>query len=143
MILGSIFLNDSKERELQFRWTDDKVELLLGCCMNYKISNNIQDVPVNILLDEEVLIEDVFRLRLQKTSSGRFQHALIKTNIFALLIHLQKTSSIRPQDVLSSSSRCLQSVFKTFQNVFKTFSRYHQDVLQICLSKPCQEVSPS
>ena len=82
-------------------------------------------------------LEDVFGLRLQDV--------LIKTNIFALLIHLQKMSSrllhqdqyirlsIRFQDVFKTSSRHLQDVFKTFwkrlQDVFKTSSRRFQDVL--------------
>ena len=82
-------------------------------------------------------LEDVFGLRLQDV--------LIKTNIFALLIHLQKMSSrslhqdqyirlsIRFQDVFKTSSRHLQDVFKTFwkrlQDVFRTSSRRFQDVL--------------
>ena len=71
-------------------------------------------------------LEDVFRLRLQKTS----QDVLNKTNIFVLAIRLQdafNTSSWRFQD---SSSR-LQDIFKTsYQDVFKTFSKHLQDVLQ-------------
>ena len=78
--------------------------------------------PANIRLDE-----DVFRLRLQKTSSTRLQHVLVKTNIFVLAMCLQgvfKTSSRPLQDVLKTSSRCLQDFFKTFcKDIFKTFSR--------------------
>ena len=92
-------------------------------------------------------LEDVFRLRLQKKSSRRLQNVLIKTNIFALVIHLQKTSSRRLgqdqyirlghtpsrrlQDVLQKR---LQDIFKTScKNVLKTSSRRRQDVLQRCL----------
>ena len=95
-------------------------------------------------------LEDVFRFRLQKTSSRRLQDVLIKTNMFALALRLQKTSSRRLdqdqyirlghtssrrlQDVFKTSSRRLQDVFKTssrhLQDVFKTSSRRLQDVLQ-------------
>ena len=92
----------------------------------------------------------MFGLRLQKTSSRRLQDVLIKTNIFALLIHLQKTSSRRLhqdqqirlghtssrrfQDFFKTSSRIFQDVFKTssrcFENVFQTSSRHLQDVFK-------------
>ena len=64
---------------------------------------------------------------LQKTSSRRLQDVLVKTNIFVLAIHLQ--------DVF----KCLQDVFKTscknvyktsYKNVFKTFSRRFEDVFK-------------
>ena len=92
-------------------------------------------------------IEGVFRLRLQKTSSRGLQDVLIKTNIFALAIHLQKMSSSRRlgqdqyirlehtswrrlQDVLKKR---LQGIFKRsprrFEDVFRTSSRHLQDVL--------------
>ena len=38
-------------------------------------------------------LKDVFRFRLQKTSSRRLQDVFTKTNIFLLIIRLQKTSS--------------------------------------------------
>ena len=88
--------------------------------------------------------------------SRRLQDVLIKTNIFALLIRLQKTSarrldqdqyirldhmySRRLQDFFKTSSRrfattCLrrfQEVFKMFcKNVYKTSSRRLQDVLKM------------
>ena len=93
--------------------------------------------PVNIRLDE-----DVFGLRLQKTSSRCLQDVLIKTNIFALVIRLQdvfiKTNIfvlvIRLQDVFKTSSTRFQDLFKTssrcFENVFKTSSRHLQDVFK-------------
>ena len=64
-------------------------------------------------------LEDVFCLRLQEV--------LIKTNIFALVIRLQKKSSSRPiQSSCHTSSRRLQDVLKTpsrfiylFNNLFK------------------------
>ena len=45
-------------------------------------------------------LEDVFRLRFQKTPWRRLQDVLIKTNMFALVLRLQKTSSRRLQDIL-------------------------------------------
>ena len=77
-------------------------------------------------------LEDVFRLRLQKTSWSRrtywpyskvfrrrLQDVLIKTNIFVLVIHLQ--------DVFKAFWRHLQDVYEMFwkrlQDVFKTSSR--------------------
>ena len=96
--------------------------------------------------------EDVFRLPLQKTSSGRFQHALIKTNIFALVIHLQKTSSRRLQGALLKSNifvlvmhqtfsrRCQQVLQKHLQDIFKTSSRRFELVFKMSL-KRLQDVS--
>ena len=56
------------------------------------------------------------------------QDVLIKTNTFALVICLQKTSSRRLQDVLVKTNIFvlaihLQDVFKRLQDVFKTSSR--------------------
>ena len=86
-------------------------------------------------------LEDVFRLRLWKTSSRRrdqdeyvrlsltsSEDVLVKTNIFVLAIRLQdvfktscrkvfKTSSRRFEDVFKKSSRHLQDVFKTYHQV--------------------------
>ena len=86
---------------------------------------------------------------LVKTSWRRLtslfsEDVLIKTNIFRLVIHLQKTSSRRLyQDgyigLSRTSPRRLQDVFKTFcedafktscKNVFKTSSRHFQDVFK-------------
>ena len=105
--------------------------------------------PASIRLDEDVLktsfvfvfvfrrrLQDVLiktnmfalALRLQKTSSRRLQDVLVKTNIFVLSICLQdvfKMSSRHLQDVLQTSSRCLQDIFKTFcKDIFKAFSRH-------------------
>ena len=91
-------------------------------------------------------LEDVFRLRLQKTSWSRWiylpklyvfrRRLLIKTNIIVLVIHLQDVFKMpsRPlQDVL-------QDVFKTScKNVFKTSSRRLQDVLKMS-SRHLQDV---
>ena len=74
-------------------------------------------------------LEDVFRLRLQKTSSRCLQDVLIKTNMFALALRLQKTSSRRlGQDQYirlgHMSSRHLQDILQRYlQDVFKA---YHQ-----------------
>ena len=88
-------------------------------------------IPANIRLDEDVLKTSfvfVFRRRLQDV--------LIKTNMFALALRLQKTSSRRlGQDQYIrlgyTSSRRLQDVFKTSsRRLAKTSSRHLQDVLQ-------------
>ena len=96
-------------------------------------------------------IEDVFRLRLKKTSLRRLQDVLVKNNIFALAMHLQdvfktscqnvfKTSSRHLQDVSKMSSRRLQEIFKTpCQDVFKTSSRSLQYILKSS-SKRLQEI---
>ena len=78
---------------------------------------------------EEVLTKtNIFLLiiRLQKTSSKLLQDVLVRTNIFVL--------SIRLQDVFKPFSRRLQDVFKTScNNVFKTYSKCLLDVSQIRL----------
>ena len=75
-----------------------------------------QTTPANIRLDEDVLIKTnmfALALRLQKTSSRRLQDVLVKTNIFVLAIRLQ--------DVLQKH---LQNIFKkSCKNVFKTVLR--------------------
>ena len=65
-------------------------------------------------------LEDVFRFRLQITSSKRLQDVSVKTNTFVLFTRLQdvfKTFSRRVQDVFRrlaiTFSRRLQDVFKT------------------------------
>ena len=92
-------------------------------------------------------LEDVFRLCLQKMSSRRLQDLLIKTNIFALVIPLQKTSSRRlGQDQYvylghmssrrfqDAMPRRLQDVFKTSSRCLaETSSRHLQYFLQRCL----------
>ena len=67
--------------------------------------------PANIRLDEDVLKTSfvfVFRRRLQDV--------LIKANMFALALRLQKTS--------------WRSIYSSWRYVFKTSSRCFQDVLQ-------------
>ena len=100
----------------------------------------ISSLPANIRLDEDFLktsLVFVFRRRLQDV--------LIKMNILALLIRLQKTSSRRlHQDqhirLGHTSSKRLEDVFKTyyqvklflvtqFQHVFETYSKRFWDVL--------------
>ena len=77
-------------------------------------------------------------MRLQKTSSRRFQNVLIKTNIFVLVIRLQVAFKMFSRRVAKTSSRRLEDMFKTsWQVVLKTCSRrldkspwrYLQDVL--------------
>ena len=87
-------------------------------------------IPANIRLDE-----DVFRLRLQKTSSRRLgQDQYIRLgHMFSRrlgqdqYIRLGHMSSRRLHDVLKMSLKRLQGVFKMssrpFEDIFKTFSR--------------------
>ena len=101
----------------------------------------------NICLDEDVwrCLEDVFRLRLQKTSfktsfvfgfRRRLQDVLIKANIFTLVICLQKMSWSRPiysswSYVFKTSSRRLGKMFsRHLQDVLKTSSRHLQDTFK-------------
>ena len=72
-------------------------------------------------------LEDLFRLRLQKTSSRRLQDVLIKTNMFALALRLQKTSWSRP--IYLSWPYVFKTSSRRLQDVFKTSSRRFQDVL--------------
>ena len=107
---STLFLNTLERREIPQRLFD-------------KCSHN----PANTRLHEDVLKTSfvfVFRRRLQDV--------LIKTNMFALALRLQKTSSRSLQDVLVKPNIfvlaiCLQDVFKTFprrlQHVFNTSSR--------------------
>ena len=78
---------------------------------------------------QDVLIKTnmfALALRLQKTSSRRLQDVLVKTKIFVLAICLQ--------DVFETSSRRLQDVFKTssrrFEDLFKTSSKRLQDLFK-------------
>ena len=76
-------------------------------------------------------LEDLFRLHLPKTSLRRLQEVLIKTNIFLLIIRLQKTPWRLLQEVFKTSWWRLQDVFKTFsRHVGKTSLRRLQDVLK-------------
>ena len=87
--------------------------------------------PANIRLDEDVLKTSfvfVFRRRLQDV--------LIKTNIFALALRLEKTSWSRPiysswlYVFKTSSRRLAKTSSRHLQDVFKTSSRRLQDVLK-------------
>ena len=124
---STLFLNTLERREIPQRLFD-------------KCSHN----PANTRLHEDVLKTSfvfVFRRRLQDV--------LIKTNMFALALRLQKTSWSRPiysswpyvfktssrrlQDVSKTSSTRLQHVFKTScKDIFKTFSR--RTIKLICSS---------
>ena len=84
-------------------------------------------------------LEDVFGLRLQKTSSRRLDQDeyirlthtssedVFKTSssrsTYSSWSYVFQTSSRRPQDIFKTSSRC-------FENVFKTSSRHLQDVFK-------------
>ena len=62
----------------------------------------------------------------------------MKTNIFLLIIRLQKTSWRRLQDVLVKTSIIVLSI--RLQDVFQMFSRRLQDVLKDDLQKRLQDV---
>ena len=115
--------------------------------------------PANIRRPDE----DDFHLRLQKTSSRRLQGNLIKTNIFSLVKHLQKTSWSRPiysscsyvfktssRRLAKMSSRHLQDVFKTScKNIFETYHPVKlflltslRDVLNTFLKRTAKTVIP-
>ena len=82
-------------------------------------------------------LEDVFRLRLQKTSSSRWIYSLY-SYVFRRRLQdvlqkrhqdILKTPSRRSQEVFNTSSRHLQDVLlRRFQDVFKTTSRHLQDL---------------
>ena len=123
--------------------------------------------PANIRLNE-----DVFRLRLQKTSSRRLDQDeyvrlsltssedVFKTSwsrpIYSSWLYVFKTSSRRFQDVFKTSSRRLAKtssrhlqdvLLRRFQEVFKTSSRLLAKMCSRRLSKmssrPFQDVSSS
>ena len=62
----------------------------------------------------------------------------MKTNIFLLIIRLQKTSWRRLEDVLVKTSIIVLSI--RLQDVFQMFSRHLQDVLKDDLQKRLQDV---
>ena len=94
--------------------------------MNYKISNNIEDVPVNILLDEEVL-KNIWR-RLSSSPSEdvfrTFSTCLDKDEY----IRLTHTSS---EDVFNTSSRRFELVFKMSSKRLQDVSKRLQDIFKI------------
>ena len=108
--------------------------VLLYISNNYAISRREKSKPSKHSSWWRCL-EDVFGLRLQKTSSRRLDqeeyirltHSLQKTSSRRLHqdqhIRLGHTSSKRPQDIFKTSSRY-------FENVFKTSSRHLQDVFK-------------
>ena len=82
-------------------------------------------------------LQDVCRLRLQKTSSRR----LGQDEYIRLTLRLQKTSLRRLQDVLIKTNTSVLVI--RLQAVFKTFSRRLQDVskrLQDLLQKRLQDI---
>ena len=81
---------------------------------------------------EDVLIKaNIFALliRLQRTLLRRFQDVSIKTKIFVLVILLQ--------DVFKTFSRCLQDVFKTS---LRRFTKTSQNRLQDVFKTSCKNV---
>ena len=75
---------------------------------------------------QDVLIKtNIFALviRLQKASSRRLQDVLIQTNIFVLVIRLQDVFKTSCKRVFQTSSRRLKEVLKSFQDFFKISSR--------------------
>ena len=107
------------------------------------LSRRINTRPANIRPDKDFLKKSfvfVFRkrlqdvliktnvfvliIRLQKTPSRHFQDVLVRANIFVLAIRLQDVFKTSCKNVFNTSSRRLQGVLKTScKDVFKTFSR--------------------
>ena len=89
-------------------------------------------------------LEDVFRLRLQKTSSRRFgqdQYIRLGYMTSRRLQDVFKTFSRRLQDVLP---RCLQDIFKTSsKRLAKTSSRHLQGRLAKISSRRFEDVLSS
>ena len=81
-------------------------------------ANSVYIYPENIRLDEDVL-----KTSLVLVFKRRLQDVLIKTNIFALLIRLQKTSSRHLQDVFKTYYQLKVFLLTQFQDVFKTSSK--------------------
>ena len=130
---GGMTRDLASSKLLQLHWCVSIIGVVLcsaikNICRSYPF---VSLYPANIRLDE-----DIFRLRLQKTSSRRLQEVLMKTNIFLLIIRLQKTSSRRlGQDqyicLVHASLRRFQNVLNaSCKNVFKTFSRRLQNVFK-------------
>ena len=71
-------------------------------------------------------------IRLQKAFSRSLQDVLTRTIIFVLVIRLQNISNTSFKSVFKTSSWHLQDVFKTFWRFFKTSLRRLQDVLSSC-----------
>ena len=122
---------------------------------NFKLCMLLKDFLMLLQVDTGnclclLLLEDVFGLRLQKTSSRRLDQDeyirlthtssedVFKTSssrpTYSSWSYVFKTSSRRFQDVLKTSSRHLQDVFKTyyqvkvflvtqFQDIFETYSK--------------------
>ena len=107
------------------------------------LSRRINTRPANIRPDKDFLKKSfvfVFRkrlqdvliktnvfvliIRLQKTPSRHLQDVLVRANIFVLAIRLQDVFKTSCKNVFNTSSRRLQGVLKTScKDVFKTFSR--------------------
>ena len=108
--------------------------VLLVCATSFRKKKNKK---FKTALITSFILLLIFRICLQKSSLRGFQDISIKTNIFTLVMRLQKTSSrCLDQDEYISlghmSSRRLQDVFKTssrrFQDVFKMSSRHLQNL---------------
>ena len=112
--------------------------------LNRNIDTNC---PANIRLDEDVLktsfvfrtrLQDVLMktnmfalaLRLQKTSPRRLKDVLVKTNIFVLAVRLQDVFKTSWQDVLKTFLRRLQDVFKTYYQVKLFLVTQFQDIFK-------------
>ena len=106
-------------------------------------------IPCLVLITQQTFVlmktywrrlEDVFRLRLQKTSWRRLLSSSWEDVLKTSCKNVFKTSSTRLQDVLKTSSRHIQDVFKMyyqvkvflvtqFRDIFETYSKRFWDVL--------------
>ena len=120
-------------------------QFVFECCIwNIRLLLKIVIYPASIRLDEDVL-----KTSWRRLSFSSSEDVLIKTNMLALALRLQKTSWRRLDDVLVKTSIfvlaiCLQDVFKTslkrLQDVFNASSRHLQDVLQRYVFKAHHQV---
>ena len=121
-----------------FPWYSGKYRMWIHSEMRTWHDNNIKPLPSKHLSWWR-RIEDVFRLRLQKTFSRRLQDVLSRgkysSNSYVFTRRLQdgfKTSWSRPrrlQDIFKNYSRCFEYIFKTSSRRFaKISSRRFQDV---------------
>ena len=102
-------------------WIFDLLSWIVGCKLWEYLKELISNLPLSqqtfvLLKTSWRRLEDVFRLRLQKTSSRRFQDVFKRSckNVFKTSWkRLVKTSFRRLQNIFKMSSRRFEHVFKT------------------------------
>ena len=128
----NVFFKSNKKKEREEEVMDKIIQKLPSSNDEFYVEYNLEensyqvktdrtqdgkDLPANIRLDEDVLIKTnivALLIRLQKTSSRHLQDILTNTNIFVLTIRLQDVFKTSSRRLAKTSSRHLQDVFKTF-----------------------------